>query len=269
MNDNTQAQEHTDPQAQTPPAPNNQAIRGERVLQPLDDNVAPETPAPRPIIHDSEQTPTPSETKPDFSTIYPTPNVIGRPYRPPTLSKEQSQAEPIVPNNPVATVGIMIIGGLITVASGIGVAITIPLIMSPSGIFFLFGFSALVFQLLVGIGILRKKETARLIFVVMAIISLIGSISGTGYYIYAANTIRITTQNKLDSLDNQLKQCQNNATFSPDQQQTCATNIKKEQEDVRHSGSMKGFIPILLIGYATAIIPPIFLTRPSVKAQFR
>lgn len=277
VQDQSQAQPQPLPQQTQAPKPHEQAIRGERVLQPIDANVVPETPAPHPIVRPRTGSPmqpqvqsiTSSETGPDFSTIYPTPETIGRPHQLPTLNEKQAKQEPPAPSNPLINTGITVIGSLIIAVSGLILLATIFFITSPGGFLLAFAFIPVVFQMCLGIGILRKKETARIIFVVLAIISLVGSTLGLVRSIYAANTAQTATHTESKSLDSRLGQCRNDTNASLNQRQSCANQIKKEQDTIEQDTPMGGFVLIALINYTIAIVPPFFLTRPSVKAQFR
>jgi len=125
-----------------------------------------------------------------------------------------------------------------------------------------------VVYLLIGVGIILRKEMARIAFVVLAVIGLLLSVYGTFNYFKAAHAVSNSESQAIVITQREITQYQNNKSIPDSQKQVIVSELKQtlaREEKAAHSTvKLYNLIPAYLI----ALIPLIFLTRPSVKEQF-
>jgi hypothetical protein len=205
------------PQATPPPAPNS-ANGGMKVIQPLSPDLRanadlPQAPTPEPPTYDARvrnpqnlaspgATP-PLQPRPNPNSIYPNPtqDVSSSPNQPATYAADTAT----VAEQPVAPAGnkakiivaiVMAIGAFIVVTAALSLIAWIRVLMLPgtsSGSSIL-GPILTGGQVLLGLGILMRRELARQIYVVLAVISLVFSVFG--HISITISAIRLVSSNK-------------------------------------------------------------------------
>jgi hypothetical protein len=136
-----------------------------------------------------------------------------------------------------------------------------------------------VLYLLLGVGIVLRKELARIVYVFFAVIGLLLTVYGTysTFNFHGVTNYDKTRDSQNISQDQQQITSIQNNDFAPGLHLTNAqkqqqiqrlqqdiANAKKDQAKISGARSYADLIP----GYLLAIIPLVFLTRPSVKEVF-
>jgi len=135
-----------------------------------------------------------------------------------------------------------------------------------------------VIYLIIGAGILFRRDTARLAYVFLAIIGLVLSIYGT-HQVFTVTRYDNTYNKSVIANDQQqitnLQNLQNNNELNPG---THLTKTQKQQmihqlqkvlaQNKKDQNQTYKLYTGLIQGYLLAIIPLVFLTRPKVKAVF-
>ncbi len=138
-----------------------------------------------------------------------------------------------------------------------------------------------VIYILIGIGLILRKELARFVYVVLAILGLLLTIYGTVHIFnsHAFKVIDYVKTQETQTINRDQQQITNIQNNNPStglqltdvQKQQAIQNlqlnisrIKKSRDKLSNSRLYFGLIQ----GYLLAIVPLVFLTRPSVKKLF-
>lgn len=127
-----------------------------------------------------------------------------------------------------------------------------------------------VVYIIVGLGIILRKEIARVAYIVIAVIGLGLSVYGTVKYFQSLNNVTNAQQQYISSTNAQISGYQNNPAIPSGQKKQITQQLKNDENTQIKliSKEKKDSIAPLIEGYAIAIVPLIFLTRPSVKKEF-
>ncbi len=130
-------------------------------------------------------------------------------------------------------------------------------------------------QLGLGIGIIMKKEIARLGYIIASSILLIFSLFGTFNYIHQQNQVDKVNNPQLTSLQNTIQNYQNDSSLSLSRKATILKSLQKSEavvisQQISLNEVGKTMIPLrnVVVGYLIAILPIAFLTRSRVKKVF-
>lgn len=297
----------------------------ERTIQPLSDNVAPESPTnisvstqntatyttpnnqaaqqapamaspapaqPPQILEAQPSTPvasvpavqssqalalTPPNTLPlrhDLSSIYPDATHGTGVTTPPVQAAETvPEVTETLAHKPERTkfiiAGIWLIGAFIAIPAALSIFGIVRILGYGGGAVGSLAGAVDILYVLVGIGIALRKEMARVVYVVLAVIGLIFSVIGT--FNYLAYTQKISSQQASATAQAQqtIVQTENNKSLSASERQRIVQNVQNNLalEKKTDQASEVGLLN-LIPDYLIALVPLIFLTRQSVKDQF-
>ncbi|HUD05731.1 MAG TPA: hypothetical protein VMR18_02335 [Candidatus Saccharimonadales bacterium] len=134
-----------------------------------------------------------------------------------------------------------------------------------------------IVYLVVGAGIVFRREIARIVYVVLAVVGLVLSSVGLYSYIHAtsgSNSLeQQSKQSIIASTNKEIANYESSTTIPTNQKTQIIQEIKNTENNELNSPeyptvTVKKTIVPIIEGYAIAIIPLIFLTRPSVKEEF-
>jgi flagellar basal body-associated protein FliL len=234
---------------------------GMKVIQPLSGNleaasitVAPISPSPNSVAAASTSVePTLINTVPTNETNY-------------TNTKAKSANSS---RSPIAII-VIILGILMAVVGGLGAIFWIGLVMTP-------GISAAtkieiegisIVILLLGIGIALRREAARKVFLMVALLSLLVLGYGTFSYLKTVSKANQAKQATLKSVQSEISQMQMPNIVTSDKAQILQQLKYEKQLDERSVSVDPGATTILISGYLTTLIPLVLLTRSRVKVLF-
>ncbi|HWB39260.1 MAG TPA: hypothetical protein VG604_03405 [Candidatus Saccharimonadales bacterium] len=251
-----------------PPVPAPQPVPAQAPAT-LAPGVSPATVTPAPAIPPATATP----VAPDMSSIYPnaTVGLTAAEHSDPTTVDPVAAATKARLTSPVIIV-IIVVGALIAIPAFIS------LIGNSSLITYGFGGKALlkafdVLDILLGIGIILRKQIARIIYVVLALISLALSIYGLIHYASvihkAYSAVNSLAAQAIADDEKTITETQNNKYLTDSEKQTI---IQEAQDNMDTAKKIKGEVKADYAKFAgiyvISLIPLVVLTRPKVKAQF-
>lgn len=129
-------------------------------------------------------------------------------------------------------------------------------------------------QLLLGVGILKRHELARSIYVILAIISVVFAVYSTFIFFSYGQQSYQQSQQVVANINAQTEkltvQYQNNQSLSETQKNEKIEALKEAQKGYQQafSGSRTKTVLSILLLWATSLVPLIFLTRERVKQEF-
>ncbi len=134
-----------------------------------------------------------------------------------------------------------------------------------------------ILYLLLGIGIIFKKEIARQIYIILAVLGLLLTIYTTYNYFSVGRHVSNGYANQVAGDKQAISNYQHNSLMSSSQKQSVIQGLRNQlSQDEKYQQTFnntynkaQNHLVFILIGdYALAILPLIFLTRPSVVEQF-
>lgn len=124
-------------------------------------------------------------------------------------------------------------------------------------------------ELLLGIGILLRRETARMLYVIVAVILLLVSFLGTYNYFHAINRVNGAQKVNITLIQQEIKKTQNDHSLAADSKAQTIQQLQGEVNAEQHSvDSTKRLLLPLIEGYVITVLPLVFFTRPKVKEVF-
>ncbi|HUC88395.1 MAG TPA: hypothetical protein VMR95_04620 [Candidatus Binatia bacterium] len=134
-----------------------------------------------------------------------------------------------------------------------------------------------IVYLIIGAGIIFRRELARIVYIVIAVIGLV--LSSIGLYSYfhsVSNASSLQQQSRqliIASTNKEIANYQSNTSIPANQKAQIIQEIKNTENGELKTPDyptviVEKTIGPLIEGYAIAIIPLIFLTRPTVKEEF-
>jgi hypothetical protein len=206
------------------------------------------------------------QAAPASSSIYPSATSGRSAYNPPLPAASEADAKPEPKETKLIETIVMVFGGLMVVVSVLSILEWFSLGVRGAnilGVILSFG------ELFLGTGILRRKEIARTIYVIVAVISLFFSIFGTVSYLNARSTASsgaVTAENSMQSEINNIK---NNSNIPASQKDQELTDLEQSLSQVKANNNQVFSVTSLVEGYAISILSLVFLTRPKVKQVFK
>jgi len=213
--------------------------------------------------------PTPQGTPPisqPLSSLYPTPGQTP----PPNIASAAANSS----NNSAIITGVAILGGLIAlVASGSLLAwinsTTVPGVNAGARIIALLISGG---SLLLGIGIIMRREIARVIYVFLAGVALLFSVFSIYGYLSAVHSEHRISQATVTSIDKVIQQTEANSGLSALQKAAIVQQLQRNESaakaDFLGATATRAFTSALVGDVVVTVLPLIFLTRPRVKAVF-
>jgi len=269
---------------------------GMKVIQPLSPNLQAETPtqptspSSAPLSSQASQdTSTSASTAnqvpqsenlsqplPNASSIYPdvTRGIGSNPAQPPVnQATQQATGSTLINSNKTKLITMAVIGfgAFVVVVAALGLITWIRVLKLPgasSGSNIL-GLILDCIELILGIGIMMKREAARSAYMFVAVILLIFSLYGTYNYLTSLHRYNQSQQAYINHTQQTITQYQNNPNISASDKAQIIKSLqdteKREQQQV--SKTNKTLLPFIE-GYAISLLPLVFLSRPSVKEIF-
>jgi disulfide bond formation protein DsbB len=245
------------------PAPRNSM----KALQPISSDLTPSSATPAPAINLPFNTPPPRAAA---SSIYPAAIHGTIPPAPdPSTTEPAGNLASQSDKTKIIVACIWLIGAFIAIPAALSLFGTVKILSYGIG----GGTGGLVtaievVDVLVGVGIIFRKEMARIVYIVLAIIGFILSLYGTTIYFKDLHAVSNSESQAITSTQNEITNYQNNTSIPSAQRQQVVSEL---QQDLAHE--KKEQKPVfgllnLIPDYFIALVPLIFLTRPSVKEQF-
>jgi len=126
-----------------------------------------------------------------------------------------------------------------------------------------------IVELIIGVGIVLRRELARVAYIVVAIIFLCLSADGTYRYFQAIQTNNNSQQKYIASTKQEISQYQNDTSIPASQKTQLIQQVQNtENSELQLLSKEKTSLFPIIEGYIIAIIPLIFLTLPPVKEEF-
>lgn len=214
---------------------------------------------------------TTAQTQPRFNTssIYPNPTNTGDAIDSSRLPQAEGQVNEgrDKQSSKVIVAFVIIFGAFIAAVSSMallysvrfirigGTAVVLSLITSGLGI-------------ILGLGIVARRELARAIFVVLSVITLIVALYYTYDYFKIARKLNSYSQSQKEQIHETIVRYQNNNSLPQATKEKLINNLKR-QESLNNNGFSRT-ITIRLIGnYTMSILAIVFFTRSRVKEVFQ
>jgi hypothetical protein len=166
---------------------------------------------------------------------------------------------------------VYVIGALIMIDSIVG-AITwisyFTLVKSPSP-YSVLAFLICIASFFLGLGIILKNESARVIYLFLCILTLVLTVISTITYVTVDARLNNLADKEKNSVQDQINSINNNSYLSPQEKTEEVKSLQTASKATLSSTSLyERELMELIINYVLCIIPLIVLTRPSVKEKF-
>jgi hypothetical protein len=202
---------------------------------------------------------------PDPTSVFSENNPVTQPIKKSKLKTETDTKTTLV------LIGVILLGIYITVPALLGLFSSITILsygFAAGGLLYVIE----VLYVLIGVGILLRRELARVAYMVLAVIGLGFSIYGTHQVLSAISAVKRTEAVAITDQQQALQQLQANGAgpgVSSAQNQQLIIQLQNDIAQLKSNKFEVRLYEDLAEGYLLAILPLIFLTRPSVKAIFR
>jgi hypothetical protein len=173
---------------------------------------------------------------------------------------------------PMATI-IMVFGAVIALFAAQNLFNWIRIVSGPYGKTAedILGLTLNAVELLLGIGIIMRREIARSMYVSVATILLLLSLFGTYSYLKASHTINVDQKEVVSQIQKDITMYQNDSSIPTSERSQLVSELQNNKNAELESltkGNTRLLWP-LIEGYLITIAPIVFLTRPAVRKNFK